>query len=304
MTSSFWTFLSAAVTLLRLFDTALSSSGPFPADNRALSPRINHAIRNINSDVMIAGRGASEEAVRARSRKRALTYKFIDAIWKAPSNQDLVNAFLNNKFTVFCARSSDADCLPLYRKYTVSFQQQDYFFLEDYVKYKAHRLLTLPEGDLKTLVTEAQALADDANYTIGFAEGYVSDLKGSTADLAETNRKIPLLAYSNFLQNQAQEEDWFNMHVISIPCIYGWTQLAAKLKNDPLTKNGTIFYRTWIVPNADPSFADSLTTFLDANQDLWQNKIDTGTGIGSWTYLVRTTLRLETALFASVYESL
>ena len=73
MTSSFWTFLSAAVTLLRLFDTALSSSGPFPADNRALSPRINHAIRNINSDVMIAGRGASEEAVRARSRKRALT---------------------------------------------------------------------------------------------------------------------------------------------------------------------------------------------------------------------------------------
>ena len=162
------------------------------------------------------------------------SYRFIDSLWQDPSNQDLVNQFLNNTFCLTCARSSDEDCLPLYRNYTVvclescpdvllvtkSLQQQDYFFLEDYVKYKAHRLLTLPEGDLNTLVTEAEALASDANLTIGFSQSYVTQLNGSTADLAETNRKIPLLAYSNFLQNQGQEEDWFNMHVISIPCIY------------------------------------------------------------------------------------
>ena len=59
----------------------------------------------------------------------------------------------------------------------------------------------------------------------------------------------------------------------------GWTLLAEKLLNDPLTRNGrtyrriqarmseaateilhadTIFYSTWIQPNTDPSFASDL----------------------------------------------
>ena len=59
----------------------------------------------------------------------------------------------------------------------------------------------------------------------------------------------------------------------------GWTLLAEKLLNDPLTRNGrthrgiqtrmsgaateilhadTIFYNTWIQPNTDPSFASDL----------------------------------------------
>lgn len=59
----------------------------------------------------------------------------------------------------------------------------------------------------------------------------------------------------------------------------GWTLLAEKLLKDPLTRNGrtawriktrmscaateilladTIFYKTWIQPNTDPSFADDL----------------------------------------------
>lgn len=56
----------------------------------------------------------------------------------------------------------------------------------------------------------------------------------------------------------------------------GWTRLADKLARDPLTRNGrvtgslmegytdslhadTIFYKTWIEPNNDPSYATNLT---------------------------------------------
>ena len=56
----------------------------------------------------------------------------------------------------------------------------------------------------------------------------------------------------------------------------GWTRLADKLARDPLTRKGritdrpmeeytdslhadTIFYKTWIEPNNDPSFATNLT---------------------------------------------
>ena len=44
---------------------------------------------------------------------------FIDSLWNAPSNQDLVSQFLNNSFCTTCARGTDHDCLPLYQRYSV-----------------------------------------------------------------------------------------------------------------------------------------------------------------------------------------
>ena len=103
---------------------------------------------------------------------------------------------------------------------TFLFIQQDYFYLEDYVKYKAHRLITLPEGNITALSEAANETASDAQYLITFAEGYLKNFKRNQSDLDESNRTITQLAYGNLMRNAAEEQDWFNMHVISIPCIY------------------------------------------------------------------------------------
>ncbi len=63
-------------------------------------------------------------------------------------------------------------------------------------------------------------MLNDATYAVSAGQSYVTDLHGRAADLVEANRNIAELAYGNVLQNSASEEDWFNMHVISIPCIY------------------------------------------------------------------------------------
>ncbi|KAL8767336.1 MAG: hypothetical protein Q9194_006017 [Teloschistes cf. exilis] len=222
-----------------------------------------------------------------------------DTLWTAPENQDLVSQFLNNNLTTTCAHSTDDECLPLYQKYSV----QDYFFLEDYVKYKAHRLITIPTGELSALRNEANSVSSDAKYAISAGQSYVEDLHGRAEDLAEENRSIAELAYGNVLQNAASYEDWYNLHIISIPS-KGWTLLALKLMNDPLTRNDTIFYKTWIEPNSDPSYSSNLTAFLSANEAVWKNGIDTGTPgrMGQWSSLFRTALRLEIALFASAFE--
>lgn len=232
--------------------------------------------------------------------KREITSSIADILWNDPSNQDLVSQFLNNNLTTTCAHSSDQDCLAYYQKYSV----QDYFFLEDYVKYKSHRLITIPTGDLQTLQHEANSVLSDAEYAITAGQSYVTDLHGRAEDLAEENRSVAELAYGSVLQNAASQEDWYNLHIISIPCIYGWTLLAQKLLNDPLTKNDTIFYKTWIEPNSDPSYASNLTAFLSANEAVWKDGIDTGTPdrSGEWRGLFRTALRLEVALFASAFE--
>lgn len=271
--------------------------GLLPVPALAFSARIQHAVVNMNIDTTIPTQITSDEIVISQPEEIAASSEFIDSLWTDPSNQDLVQEFLGNSFTSKCAQEEDEECLPSYRKYSV----QDYFYLEDYVKYKAHRLTTLPEGNIETLVNESKHLVNDAKYAKQSRDDYVNILGGNETDLNETNRNIEVLAYGNFLQSQVSEQDWFNMHVISIPCIYGWIQIAQKLKADSSTKNDTVFYKNWIEANADDSYADDLSTFLDNNVDEWKSQVNTGTDemMGRWNYLFRTALRFEIALFES-----
>ncbi|KAL9086346.1 MAG: hypothetical protein Q9165_007132 [Trypethelium subeluteriae] len=267
--------------------------GAFPA-------RIQVGHSDMKACNMHPARSASIEDIQHQMKSQNASSTFIDSLWNNPLNADLVSQFLNNKFCATCARSSDEECLPLYQRYSV----QDYFYLEDYVKYKALRLNTLPVGNLTALEAEVSSVLSDAESAISAGQSYVKDLHGNTSDLAEGNRNIEELAYGNWLQNSASSEDWFNLHVMIIPCIYGWTKLADGLLNDPSTKNDTIFFSTWIQPNTDPSYANDLSAFLDANKLLWENEVDTGTEgtMGKWNSLFRTALQLEVALFASPFD--
>ncbi|KAF4627523.1 hypothetical protein G7Y89_g10631 [Cudoniella acicularis] len=240
---------------------SLPMASIFPIPHQVPSARIRQAYVNMNTDAVNPTRGASIEDIHNRLSKRATTNTFIDSLWNNPSNQDLVSGFLNNNFSLTCAHGNDTECLPLYQKFSV----QDYFYLEDYVKFKALRLNTLPVGDLRTVQSEAASIYDDANSAISFAESYVTELQGKATDLAEGNREVPELAYSNLLQSSATKEDWFNLHVIEIPCVYE-------------------------------------TAFLDANVAEWQSEIDTINGTGKWNNLFRTALKVEIAMFDSAFD--
>ena len=98
--------------------------------------------------------------------------------------------------------------------------QQDYFFLEDYVRYKSKRLLSVPIGDVAGLRMEAASILTDADTLVTAGKSYIADLHGHPSDLAEENRNLAELAYGNVLQNASQSEDWYNLNVISIPCVY------------------------------------------------------------------------------------
>ena len=63
-------------------------------------------------------------------------------------------------------------------------------------------------------------MLSDAGYAISASQSYVTDLHGKATDLAEENRSVAELAYGNVLQNAASQQDWYNLHILSIPCIY------------------------------------------------------------------------------------
>ncbi|MCJ1324779.1 hypothetical protein MMC10_001441 [Thelotrema lepadinum] len=257
----------------------------------------------VSNSVPVGGYPARNQV---RSNSQNTTSTFVDSLWNNPSNADLISQFLDNSFCTTCARGSDEDCLPLYQRYSV----QDYFFLEDYVKFKALRLNALPSGNLTALKAETSEILSDAESAIRAGQSYVKDLHGKASDLTEGSRNVEEQSYWNWLQKSALEEDWFSLHVMLIPCNYGWTKLADKLLNDPLTRNGeatqrrhTIFYRIWIQPNADLAYANNLSASLDANEVLWKDEINISTGsMGKWNDMFRTALELEIVLFASVFD--
>ncbi|KAI0772500.1 hypothetical protein BD413DRAFT_44811 [Trametes elegans] len=268
-----------------------------------ITPRSKFALDGIFNDAHIKHRGASNEQVGRALLSQEVDTSFIDKLWNDPANKEFVDGFMYNKLCRDAAKG-DETALEAYKHYAI----QDYFYLIDYVKFKALRLATVPSTDLSTLESETPSVGRSYEWVVDWLQTCTEDLGIDPDVIATTERAIAELAYSNFLQNNTRTEDWFDLHVIVIPCVFGWSKLALELYNDPTTKKGTTFYNTWIVPNiafspqGQPQLGSSAVTlanFLAANADEWTSKIDLDENFNT---LFRTAARLETALFNSGYE--
>jgi len=106
--------------------------------------------------------------------------------------------------------------------------------------------------------------------------------------------------------NNANGDDWYNLHVILIGCYWGWCKLAIELYNRPDTDRTSYFYNTWILPSIDlssgyadyTSSAKKLSQFLDANAEF----MTSGVSRLQARDLFRTAVRLETAFFDSGFQ--
>ncbi|KAL9102189.1 MAG: hypothetical protein Q9163_002637 [Psora crenata] len=216
------------------------------------SPRTAQAIDNINIDLRVPFRGIDV------IKEGKPTYNFINKLWNAPENQDVVEKFLNNKMCMQCAENKDPDaCLKLFQTYAI----QDYFYLVDYFKFKALRLTTIPQADFDTLTAEAQSIGRLPDYVAEWMES-CKQIGVTPEQIQSQERSVAELAYANYLQINASRDDWFNSHVIMIACAYGWSKLSKKLYDDNSTDKTSLFYKDWILTNIDTSDPETNPDFL------------------------------------------
>ncbi|KAL0564920.1 hypothetical protein V5O48_017116 [Marasmius crinis-equi] len=227
----------------------------------------------------------------------------IKKFWDDEDNQDVVKAFMTNKLCRDAARG-DQKALDAFKRYAV----QDYFYLVDWVRFRALRLATMPcdAYDLNQLNEELKSVGKSTNYARDWFVTCVEKL-GVSEDDFQVERTVAEVAYSQYLQNNAHGDTWYNLHIILIGCYWAWCKLALELFNDPCTVKDTVFYNTWILPNVDttdpkkpdfPKSAKALSKFLDENARFMTSE----TTIKQAKNLFRTSLRLEVALFNSGYE--
>ncbi|MCJ1452014.1 hypothetical protein MMC28_002354 [Mycoblastus sanguinarius] len=235
------------------------------------SPRVAQAADNVDVDLELPSRGIGAIV------KTTTTYDFINKLWNAEENQDVVKKFLNNRLCKICAENKDPNALELFQTYAV----QDYFYLVDYVKFKALRLTTIPQSEFDILVAEAESVGRMPAYMSSWMD--MCKRIGLTPDrIQSTERSVAELAYANYLQINASRDNWFSLHVIMIACAYGWSKIAKKLYDEGSTDKNSEFYKEWILVNIDTSDsvnnadffssdARKLSNFLDQNVEIWNN---------------------------------
>lgn len=144
-----------------------------------------------------------------------------------------VDDFMNNEMVTFWSQHDDIDIKKTYQEYAIVSSscypisrqlligsQQDYFYLIDYIKFKAFRLTTIPVSDVPTLTSEAQSVASSTGDVSSWKDTCIKTLQIPADRLEKTDRSVAELAYANYLQNNASISDWFNLHVIMIACVY------------------------------------------------------------------------------------
>ncbi|KAL0260204.1 hypothetical protein SLS55_003888 [Diplodia seriata] len=150
--------------------------------------------------------------------KADLESTLIDTLWD--ENQDLVDQFLNNDFLKSQADGAPEDTVPSYQYYAI----QDYYYLVDYVQYKALRMTTFsetyPTKLLSVLAEEAVAIQGDIDYAWSTRNDTLGTSLSVPLDVIDAGKRgVAQLAYSDWLQKNL-DLGWFTLHVMSIPCIY------------------------------------------------------------------------------------
>lgn len=79
--------------------------------------------------------------------------------------------------------------------------------------------MTIPQDDLDALKAESESVSKDYGYTETWHTTCIKDL-GIDESRFKEDRSVAELAYANFLQNNSRVDDWFNLDVILIVCLY------------------------------------------------------------------------------------
>ncbi len=87
------------------------------------------------------------------------------------------------------------------------------------MKFRGLRLNTFPLSDVDGLIAEAASTGNSGKWVTDQI-ALCSQLGVDEAKLAKTERSVAEIAYGSYLQSHASREDWFNAHIMTIPCIY------------------------------------------------------------------------------------
>ncbi|KIJ51928.1 hypothetical protein M422DRAFT_243497 [Sphaerobolus stellatus SS14] len=243
------------------FSRALSKDGDLgvPVPSRVLIG-LNEAHR----DLLDPKRGVSKATFEAG----LLQQKNPDAInTLILNNLEAWNKLMNNEF---CRKmASGTASLDGFRYYMI----QVLFYLRNYVRGKLARYLSLSYQDWDLLKGLGADLQKDTNFAASQLQTCIN--LGVSGDIVETTKgATALTSYVNWQNEIMKEEDWINLHIMVVPCMLGYDQIARTLASSKSCVKNTIYYDQWISQNISPSTIANYRKFCNDNmQQILDNTV-------------------------------
>ncbi|KAG8794816.1 ATP-dependent RNA helicase dbp2 [Ceratobasidium sp. 428] len=142
--------------------------------------------------------------------------------------------------------------------------QQDFVFLRSDIRFQFG--LYYRTEDWSILSTEAlQIITRGFEYAKEQLDTCIEDLQISKSTMLTAAPTHQLQKYIDFQHEALENESWISLHVLLLPCIIGYYEIAHRLKHDPFTRNDTVFYQLWIEPNSYPDDLEAYTDYLNKN---------------------------------------
>ncbi|GME58465.1 hypothetical protein GTA08_BOTSDO05853 [Neofusicoccum parvum] len=148
--------------------------------------------------------------------------------------------------------------LPLgkFRNYLI----QDYLFLIQFSRanalaaYKAKNL-----DDINKSARIVQHIQEEMSLHIKYCEGF-----GLTKAQIESHKEHPACtAYTRYVLDIGQSEDWFGLQIALMPCLIGYGYIARRLYDDPKTKRDGNAYWNWVEQYVAEDYTDAVRAGLE-----------------------------------------
>lgn len=120
---------------------------------------------------------------------------------------------------------------------------QDYLFLIQFAR--ANSLAAYKAKDIDDIDRSAAIVRHifrEMNLHIDYCKGYGL----SREDIVNQEEKMACTAYTRYVIDVGQAEDWFALQIALLPCLLGYGVVARRLYDDPATKREGNMYWKWV----------------------------------------------------------
>jgi thiaminase II len=157
-----------------------------------------------------------------------LAHPKVAPIWKQYTRHEFLRQLGSNTLSV-----------DVFRHFLI----QDYVYLVHYAR--AHGLAAYKSKTMGD-VTMSAGIILHIQHEMRLHKAYCSQFGVSTDDLEGAKESLACLAYSRFLLDIGNQEDWLALIIALSPCLFGYIQAAEWLYNDPKSVRVGNNYWRWV----------------------------------------------------------
>lgn len=244
--------------------TLASSIAANLAKGNQLEDAVRDSILYVNQAIMTAiklgsGNGPVNHMNNITIRPFAKGH-FLDYLKNHPKVAPLWDKYVNHPFTIQLARNE----LPL--QSFRFFLKQDYIYLVHYSR--AHSLAGFKSTNIDAVSQSAQ-IVTHIRHEMELHLSYCSEFGISLDEINNTKESTVCTAYSRYILDVGNRDDWLALQVALSPCLFGYLEAAKKRSTDPLSVPKNNPYWKWV----DNYLADDYVQASETGRELLESQI-------------------------------